>query len=155
MALSLPFLASWGSIAAALNSLAAVTVVDFHKKFFVKEDTGAKDYKVSQWYTFGWGVFCIIIAMFAQNIGNSLIEAVNILGSLFYGVILGIFLVALGMKFIRGHAVFYAAVISEILIILIYQQEIVSFLWLNAIGAILVIFFATVFQLVGKQKALQ
>ena len=149
------FLASWGSIAAALNSLAAVTVVDFHKKFFVKEDTGAKDYKVSQWYTFGWGVFCIIIAMFAQNIGNSLIEAVNILGSLFYGVILGIFLVALGMKFIRGHAVFYAAVISEILIILIYQQEIVSFLWLNAIGAILVIFFATVFQLVGKQKALQ
>ena len=132
------FLASWGSIAAALNSLAAVTVVDFHKKFFVKEETEIKDYRVSQWYTFGWGVFCIIIAMFAQNIGNSLIEAVNILGSLFYGVILGIFLVALGMKFIRGHAVFYAAIVSELLVILIYQQDIVSFLWLNAIGAILV-----------------
>ncbi|MFZ1369439.1 MAG: sodium:solute symporter, partial [Ferruginibacter sp.] len=70
------FLASWGSIAAALNSLAAVTVVDFHKKFFVKEETEIRDYHVSQWYTFGWGVFCIIIAMFAQNIGNSLIEAV-------------------------------------------------------------------------------
>jgi SSS family transporter len=149
------FLASWGSIAAALNSLAAVTVVDFHKKFFVKEETEAKDYKVSQWYTFGWGVFCIIIAMFAQNIGNSLIEAVNILGSLFYGVILGIFLVALGMKFIKGHAVFYAAVVSELLVILIYQQEIVSFLWLNAIGAILVIVIATIFQLISKQKALQ
>ena len=91
--------------------------------------------------------------MFAQNIGNSLIEAVNILGSLFYGVILGIFLVALGMKFIKGHAVFYAAVISEILIIIIYRQNIVSFLWLNAIGAILVVVIASVLQLVTQQKA--
>ena len=149
------FLASWGSIAAALNSLAAVSVIDFHKKFFVKEETAFQDYRTSQWYTFGWGVFCIIIAMFAQNIGNSLIEAVNILGSLFYGVILGIFLVALGIKFIRGHAVFYAAVVSELLVILIYQQKIVSFLWLNAIGAILVIVLASLFQLFTKQKALQ
>ncbi len=149
------FLASWGSIAAALNSLAAVTVVDFHKKFFVKDETEIKDYRVSQWYTFGWGVFCIIIAMFAQNIGNSLIEAVNILGSLFYGVILGIFLVALGMKFIRGHAVFYAALVSELLVILIYQQEIVSFLWLNAIGAILVVVLASLMQLFSQQKAPQ
>ena len=149
------FLASWGSIAAALNSLAAVTVVDFHKKFFVKEETEKQDYRISQWYTFGWGIFCIIIAMFAQNIGNSLIEAVNILGSLFYGVILGIFLVAFGIKFIKGHAVFYAAVVSELLIILIYNLNIVSFLWLNAIGAILVIALASLFQLVIKQKALQ
>ncbi len=149
------FLASWGSIAAALNSLAAVSVVDFHKKFFVKQITEKQDYRISQWYTFGWGVFCIIIAMFAQNIGNSLIEAVNILGSLFYGVILGIFLVALGMKFIRGHAVFYAAIVSELLIIFIYQQNIVSFLWLNAIGAILVVLLASVFQFITKQKTLQ
>ena len=93
--------------------------------------------------------------MFAYNIGNSLIEAVNILGSLFYGVILGIFLVALGMKFIRGHAVFYAAIISELLIIIIYKMDVVSFLWLNAIGAILVIVLASVLQLFTKQKALQ
>lgn len=146
------FLASWGSIAAALNSLAAVTVVDFHKKFFVKDETETKDYHVSQWYTFGWGIFCIIIAMFAQNIGNSLIEAVNILGSLFYGVILGIFLVALGIKFIKGHAVFYAALVSELLVILIYQQNLVSFLWLNAIGAILVVLLAIPIQMLSKQK---
>ena len=149
------FLASWGSIAAALNSLAAVTVVDFHKKFIAKDETEIEDYKVSQWYTFGWGVFCIIIAMFAQNIGNSLIEAVNILGSLFYGVILGIFLVALGIRYVKGHAIFYAAIVSELLVVLVYQQEIVSFLWLNAIGAILVVFFALVFQFIGKQKVLQ
>lgn len=146
------FLASWGSIAAALNSLAAVTVVDFHKKFFVKNETETEDYKISQWYTFGWGVFCIIIAMFAQNIGNSLIEAVNILGSLFYGVILGIFIVALGIKFIKGNAVFYSAVFSELLVIFIYQQEIVSFLWLNAIGAILVVLFASLFQIISWKK---
>ncbi len=148
------FLASWGSIAAALNALAAVTVIDFHKKFFVKKETDITDYKVSQWYTFGWGIFCIIIAMFAQNIGNSLIEAVNILGSLFYGVILGIFLVALGIKCIKGHAVFYAALVSELLVILVYQQEIVSFLWLNVIGALLVVILAFILQLFTKQKTL-
>jgi Na+/proline symporter len=149
------FLAAWGSIAAALNSLAACSVVDFHKKFFVKKETELEDYKVSQWYTLGWGVFCFIISMFAYNIGNSLFEAVFFLGSLFYGVILGIFLVAFGIKFIKGHAVFYAAVVSELLIILIYQQDIVSFLWLNAIGALLVIVLAAVFQLFIKQKALR
>jgi SSS family transporter len=149
------FLASWGSIAAALNSLAACSVIDFHKKFFVKKETELEEYKVAHWYTLGWGIFCIIISMFAYNIGNSLIEAVNILGSLFYGVILGIFLVALGMKFIRGHAVFYAAIISELLIIFIYRMDVVSFLWLNAIGAILVIVLASILQFFTKQKALQ
>ncbi len=149
------FLASWGSIAAALNSLAACSVVDFHKKFFVKKETKLKDYHVSQWYTLGWGIFCIIIAMFAQNIGNSLIEAVNILGSLFYGVILGIFLVAFGMKFIKGHAVFYASIISELLIITIYNLDVISFLWLNVIGALLVVVLSALIQLFIKQKALQ
>jgi solute:Na+ symporter, SSS family len=146
------FLAAWGSIAAALNSLAACSVVDFHKKFFVKKETELEDYKVAHWYTLGWGIFCIIISMFAYNIGNSLIEAVNILGSLFYGVILGIFLVAFGMKFIRGHAVFYAAIISELLIIVIYKMDVVSFLWLNAIGAILVIVLACLLQLFINEK---
>jgi solute:Na+ symporter, SSS family len=149
------FLAAWGSIAAALNSLAACSVIDFHKKFFVKKETDLEDYKVSQWYTLGWGIFCIIISMFAYNIGNSLIESVNIIGSLFYGVILGIFLIALGLKFIKGHAVFYSAIVSELLIILIYKMDIVSFLWLNAIGVILVIALASLFQLFTKQKALQ
>jgi Na+/proline symporter len=147
------FLAAWGSIAAALNSLAACTVVDFHKKFFVKTETPLQDYKISQWYTLGWGIFCIIIAMFAQNIGNSLIEAVNILGSLFYGVILGIFLVAFWMKRIKGNAVFIAAVISEILIIVIYNMDIISFLWLNVIGALLVILLSGMIQLFMKNQA--
>ncbi len=149
------FLAAWGSIAAALNSLAACSVVDFHKKFFVKKETELQDFKISQWYTLGWGIFSIIISMFAYNIGNSLIEAVNIIGSLFYGVILGVFLVAFWLKFVKGNAVFYAAIISEILIVVIYKMDIISFLWLNVIGALLVIIISGLFQIIVKIKAPQ
>jgi solute:Na+ symporter, SSS family len=147
------FLASWGSIAAALNSLAACTVIDFHKKFFSKNKTDLQDYATSQWYTFGWGIFCIIISMFAHNIGNSLIEAVNILGSLFYGVILGIFLVAFWIKHIGSNAVFFSAIITQICIFIIFQQDVVSFLWLNAIGAILVILLSLLLQVFIKKSA--
>ncbi|RYY33339.1 MAG: sodium:solute symporter, partial [Sphingobacteriaceae bacterium] len=148
------FLSAWGSIAAALNSLAACTVIDFHKKFFVKGESAYDDYKVSQWYTFAWGIFCIIIAMFAHNIGNSLIEAVNILGSLFYGVILGIFLVAFWIKRIGARAVFYAAIVAELMIIAIYRADVISFLWLNVIGALLVICIAAMLQLFMKKRVI-
>ncbi len=141
------FLAAWGSIAAALNSLSSCTVVDFHKIFINKNCSEAKDYSISRWYTFGWGVFSIIVAMFAHNIGNSLIEAVNILGSLFYGVILGIFMVAFWIKPIRGNAVFIAAVITECLVILIFYLDIISFLWLNVIGALLLILISMLLQI--------
>jgi Na+/proline symporter len=140
------FLAAWGSIAAALNSLSSCTVVDFHKKFINTNCTEIKDYSISKWYTFGWGVFSIVVAMFAHNLGNSLIEAVNILGSLFYGVILGIFLVAFWIKHVKGNAVFVAAVIAEILIFIIYKLDIISFLWLNVIGALLVIVLSLMLQ---------
>src|SRR5690606_17392581 len=120
--------------------------VDFHKKFFVKKDTPFHEYRVSQWYTLGWGIFCIIVAMFAYNIGNSLIETVNILGSIFYGVILGIFLVAFWIRFISGNAVFTAAAISQVLVIIIYNLDVISFLWLNVIGAVLVISIGAILQ---------
>ena len=145
------FLAAWGSIAAALNSLASCTVVDFHKKFINKNCSEEKDYRISRLYTFGWGVFSIVVAMFAHNIGNSLIEAVNILGSLFYGVILGIFLVAFWIKWVMANAVFVAAVISELLVILIYRLNIVSFLWLNVIGALLVILLSLLLQVFMRE----
>jgi Na+/proline symporter len=141
------FLAAWGSIAAALNALASCTVVDIHKKFINKELTEKMDYKISKLYTLFWGIFCIAVAEFASNLGNSLIETVNILGSLFYGVILGIFLVAFWIKPIKGPAVFYAALISELLVIIIYKADIISFLWLNVIGALLVIIIGIIFQL--------
>ena len=149
------FLAAWGSIAAALNSLASCTVVDIHKKYFKKELTDKEDYRISKFYSFCWGVFCILVAEFASNLGNSLIETVNILGSLFYGVILGIFMIAFWFKPIKANALFVSAIISEIFIIIIYKADVISFLWLNVIGAILVILIGFLLQPFVKTKTLQ
>jgi len=140
------FLASWGSIAAALNSLASCTMVDFHKKFSKKELTDLQEYKWSRFYTLIWGLFCVLAAQFAYNLGNSLIEAVNILGSWFYGPILGVFLVAFYFKRVGGNAVFIAAILAEILVISVYVWSGISFLWLNLIGAAGVILFSLILQ---------
>ncbi|MCF6404269.1 sodium:solute symporter [Chitinophaga filiformis] len=149
------FLAAWGSIAAALNSLASTTVIDIYQRMYKKEETDGHYLQVSRWWTVAWGLFCIVVAQFASQLG-SLIEAVNILGSLFYGVILGIFLVAFYCKRIGGTATFWAAVVSEIGVIAIWLCNIVSFLWLNAIGCFLVIGIAALFQLViGKEQSLK
>jgi SSS family transporter len=145
------FLASWGSIAAALNSLASTTVVDVYKRMINKEDSEAHYLKVSRWWTLIWGIFCIMIAQFASELG-SLIEAVNVLGSLFYGVILGIFMVAFYIKRIGGNATFWAAVVSEVLVITIFQMEIISFLWLNVIGCVLVVTLAFIIHLCSKPE---
>jgi SSS family transporter len=152
------FLASWGSIAAAINSLASCTMIDFHRRFTKKKETGEDEYRLSKWYTLAWGIFCIIVAMFTYNIGNSLIEAVNVLGSLFYGVILGVFLVAFFLKKIRsGHVMFWAAVLAELLVLTIFILTKagvfnMGFLWLNPIGAFGVIFFSLVLQQTIRQK---
>ena len=149
------FLAAWGSIAAALNALASCTVIDFHLRYRSKLIDGstlaqsASDYKTSKWYTLAWGVFCILTAQFATGMG-SLIEAVNVLGSLFYGVILGIFLVAFYAKKVGGTAVFWAAIVGEIFVIVCFcldKYDIVGigFLWLNVIGAVFVFLLSILF----------
>ena len=148
------FLAAWGSIAAALNSLASCTMCDFHQKFSKKPLTEQQEYRWGKIYTLLWGIFCMIIAFFAYNLGNSLIEAVNILGSWFYGTILGIFLVAFYLKQVKGNAVFIAAIISEVIVISVYYLDIISFLWLNVIGAVAVVLLSLIIQtLTGKEKA--
>jgi Na+/proline symporter len=149
------FLAAWGSIAAALNSLASCTVIDFHLRYRSKSIDGttlaqsATDYKTSKWYTLAWGVFCILTAQFATGMG-SLIEAVNVLGSLFYGVILGIFLVAFYAKKVGGTAVFWAAIVGEIFVIICFLLDKynivgIGFLWLNVIGAVFVFLLSILF----------
>ena len=152
------FLASWGSIAAAINSLASCSMVDFHRRFTKKKETGEDEYRLSKWYTLGWGIFCIVVAMFTYNIGNSLIEAVNILGSLFYGVILGVFLVAFFIKKIsNGHVVFWAAVLAELLVLTVFILTKagvfkMGFLWLNPIGAFGVVAFSLLLQGILNKK---
>jgi SSS family solute:Na+ symporter len=146
------FLAAWGSISAALNSLSASTLIDFHKQYINSNPSEAEAFKLSRLYTLFWGMFCIIFAQFATNLG-SLIEAVNILGSWFYGVMLGIFLVAFYLKKVQGNAVFYAAIMGEIVVIAMYAFTNIGWLWLNAIGALAVVVFAVVGEIVlGKKQ---
>ncbi|MEY8760415.1 sodium:solute symporter [Chryseobacterium tongliaoense] len=145
------FLASWGSISAALNSLAACSLKDIHLIFSKEIPDEKTELRYSRLHTLAWGIFSIGVAMFATQMG-SLIEAVNVLGSLFYGPILGIFLVAFYYKKITGANVFIAAILSEIAVIAVYQFDIVSFLWLNVIGAAAVIIFSAIGLLFYKQK---
>jgi len=145
------FLASWGSISAALNSLAACSLKDIHLIFSKEEMDDATELKYSRLHTLAWGIFSIAVAMFATQMG-SLIEAVNVLGSLFYGPILGIFLVAFYIKKIDGLLVFISAILSEITVIAVYEFDVVSFLWLNVIGAAAVIIFSTLGLLFYRPK---
>src|SRR3984957_7470293 len=145
------FLSAWGSVAASLNALSSATINDLHKRWVTTPLTQKREYHYSRLYTLLWGIFCVVIAQLAYNIGNSLIEAVNVLGSLFYGVILGIFLVAFYLKRVGATAVFISAITVEIFVIsinILTQKGVVniSFLWLNAIGALGVIFLSLFMQ---------
>ena len=144
------FLAAWGSIAAALNSLASSTIVDLHK-LIVRKGTDEQEFIASRWYTLFWGVFCIIVAELVTGMG-SLIEAVNVLGSWFYGVMLGIFLTAFYIKRVRGNAVFSAAIAGEVIVIMLYWKTDLAWLWLNAIGAVAVVALAMIFQVVEDRS---
>ncbi len=148
-------LAAWGSIAAALHALSSSTVVDIHKRLLQKNAAPEKDYRLSQLYTLGWGIFCILIAMFAHNIGNSLIEAVNIVGSWFYGVILGVFVVAFWCKQVQGKAVFVAALLAQAIVIWLSAQNIVSFLWLIPAGVLMVLLFSLFLQRIIREQSPQ
>lgn len=159
LAIAMIFLASWGSIAAALNSLASSTMIDFHKRYSRKHLTNEEDYRYSKMYSLLWGIFCILTAMFVAGWSNSLIEVVNVLGSLFYGTILGIFLVAFYAKKVKGNAVFFAALITEAIVITLFflnEYKIIQlgFLWLNAIGALLVWLLGVLLQRVIATKTI-
>ena len=129
------FLAGWGSIAAALNALSGSTICDLHPVFSKRKLNSEQEYRLSKWYTFGWGLFCIVVAQFANNMG-SLVEAVNVLGSIFYGVLLGIFLLAFFFPQVKGTAAFWSAVITQGAIFLLFWKSSIGFLWLNVIGAL-------------------
>lgn len=139
------FLAAMGSTASGLNSLASTSVVDIYKRLVKKEGSEEQYLSASRWLTVCWGLFCIVTAFYASSLGN-LIEAVNILGSLFYGTILGIFLVAFYMKKINGTAVFYAALLAEVFIVYAWIVDLTAFLWLNVLGCGLVMLFSLIIQ---------
>ena len=140
--------AAMSSSASEINALSATTVVDLYQRFHNTED---EKYYVwaGKGFTLLWGIIAIAFAL-VGNLFENLIQLVNIIGSLFYGTILGIFLIAIFLKSIRANAVFYAALLTEIIVLIIYSQEWVSFLWLNVIGAVTCVIIAQLFQRIIK-----
>ncbi len=146
--------AAMSSTASELNALGTITALDIYKRNKKGASTDKQDVFISKLFTLAWGIVAILIACIADLFDN-LIQLVNIIGSIFYGNVLGIFILAFFFKFIRGNAVFYAAVITQVVVFIIYYmlihiypsgQEKLGYLWLNFIGSALVIAMAIIFE---------
>jgi len=137
--------ASMSSTSAELNALASTTVIDLYKRMFRKDGSKRHYLLVSKAATVFWGCYAIMFALFANRLG-SLIEAVNILGSLFYGTILGIFLVAFYVKRVGGTATFIAAIAAELMVIACFVFTDIPYLWYNVIGCVVLVLLAMLFE---------
>lgn len=154
------FSAAMSSTSSELNALASTTTIDLYKRSINKTATDTHYLKSSKWFTFLWGVLAILFATYASLFEN-LIQAVNLLGSLFYGTILGIFIVAFYVKKIKSNAVFIAAILAEICVVYIHYlnaNEIapnfltMSYLWYNVVGCLLVVIFGLLLEIsLGKK----
>lgn len=150
--LAVIFSAAMSSTSSELNALASTTVIDVYKRSVVQEGSEGHYLLMSKLFTVMWGFFAILFATLASQLDN-LIQAVNILGSLFYGTILGIFIVAFYLRTIGANAVFGAALLAEAIIILTYATTDLGFLWLNPLGCFLVIIFGYVFQALFSKES--
>ncbi|SIT93860.1 sodium:solute symporter [Pontibacter indicus] len=149
--LAVIFSAAMSSTSSELNALASTTVIDIYKRS-VKQDKDSFHYlRASKLFTAAWGTLAIIFATYASMLDN-LIQAVNIIGSIFYGTILGIFLVAFYVKYIKGHAVFMAAILAEAVVLYCHFYTDIAFLWFNVIGCVAVILFGLIIQLGLNQR---
>jgi Na+/proline symporter len=142
------FAGSMSSTASELNALASTTIVDIYKRFWKRTRSDRHLVVVSKVATVVWGALAILFAEYANRLG-SLVEAVNILGSLFYGTILGIFLLAFYVKRVGGTAVFRGALVGEAAVVLCFVATDISFLWYNVVGCLGTVACAIVFSLPG------
>ena len=129
------FAAALSSKAGELNALGTTTVVDFYRHIDPRKESDEHYVTASRWFTAGWGIVAIGFALFA-HLSENLIQAVTILGSIFYGVVLGIFLVAFFLKSIGGTAVFWGALAAQAFVIVLYRAHSISYLWFNVIGCV-------------------
>ncbi len=137
--------AAMSSTASELNALATTTTIDLYKPN-VRKEKSEKHYVITTMgFTLLWGILAIIVACFA-NLFDNLIQLVNIIGSIFYGNVLGIFLIAFFIKFVKSNATFIAAILTQVVIIFIWWQDWLPFLWLNVLGCGIVIFLAVLLQ---------
>ncbi len=138
------------STASELNALGSTTTIDLYKRNY--QGRSDKHYlNASKGFTMLWGILAILVACVA-NLFENLIELVNIIGSIFYGNVLGIFLLAFFIKFVKGNAVFVAALITQALIIGVYILDWLPYLWLNLLGCALVMGIAIIIQLLSTVK---
>ncbi len=146
--------AAMSSTAGELNALGSTTTMDFYKRVISPHESDHHYLNSSKVFTFLWGVLAILFALFAHLLEN-LIEAVNILGSIFYGTILGIFLTAFFFKKGNALAVFFGAILAQIIVVILFflYSEDVAYLWYNLIGCTLVIGLSMAFSLVLKNGA--
>ncbi|RWX00442.1 sodium:solute symporter [Flavobacterium cerinum] len=139
--------AAMSSSASGLNALASTTTIDIYKRHVKGEKTDKHFVDATQTFTLIWGVIAILFACVGTLFEN-LIQMVNIIGSIFYGTVLGIFLVAFYIKYIKAQAIFWGALVSQIAVIFVYKMDVVSYLWLNVIGASLTIVLSSLLQLI-------
>lgn len=133
--------AAMSSTASELNALGTITALDLYRRNAPREMEQKHYVRASRLFTLLWGVVAIAIACVADLFDN-LIQLVNIIGSIFYGNVLGIFLLAFFLRFVRGNAVFVAAIITQVLVIVGWSLDWMSYLWLNAFGCAMVILLA-------------
>lgn len=154
--LAVMFSAAMSSMASELNALASTTTVDIYKRSFKPEASPLHYLRASRFFTILWALIAMAFAMLA-NMAENLIQFVNIVGSLFYGTILGIFLVAFYMKPIRGTSVFIAAVIGELAVLACYffYYDEIAFLYYNIIGCVLVVIVAWIAHLFDKGEEIK
>ena len=143
--------AAMSSTASELNALASTTAIDLYKRNVGEEKSDAHYVKMSKWFTLGWGILAILVACVA-NLFDNLIQLVNIIGSIFYGNVLGIFLLAFFLKFVKGNAVFIAALITQVIIIGVFLMDWLPYLWLNLLGCVLVMTIAVILQSIIPTK---
>jgi solute:Na+ symporter, SSS family len=132
-------------MAATLNALGSTSEVDFYRPLIRPNAPDHHYVAAAQILTVAWGLFAIGVASFA-NLVENLIEAGNILGSLFYGSILGLFLVAFFLRKVRGSAVFFAGILAQTLVLIMFWTLSISYLWYNFIGCAAVVLFSTILQ---------
>src|SRR5215472_13076675 len=127
------FCAAMSATAAALNALGTTSVVDFYRRSFRPDATNEHYLFAAKLFTVFWGLIAMLFAAFASLLDN-LIQAVNILGSIFYGPMLGVFFVGLFLKRVGGTSVFWATVVSQLLVLLVFFFSTIGFLWYNVVG---------------------
>ncbi|WP_179376856.1 sodium:solute symporter [Winogradskyella wichelsiae] len=143
--------AAMSSTASEINALATITSIDLYGRNTKEEKDDDHMVKMTKWFTLGWGIVAIIIACFA-DLAENLIQLVNIIGSIFYGNVLGIFLLAFFFKYIKGNAVFVGALITQAIVVIGWYFDWMPYLWLNLFGCVVVIFIANLLQIMTPKK---